>query len=209
MIKKLLIFLSIIFLAFFAAFAQDTSQNSYFPLVKGNFWIYKLSTLSQIRYEATGTEDIDGKTYLVLSSHPSQDYENIQKEYYFTDKDGIYYFGKKLKNLNAIYTPLLKEIPVNFENPQSWEWKGTVSGIKTKITVKTAGPEKYTFAGRDFKSFKVIQSVIEETQKDPAKKIVITKWYVKGIGKVKEVDEIFMGKEHYALTAELESFGTK
>lgn len=191
------------------AFADSFEQNSYFPLTKGSFWVYKLSNNVQLRFDAVGIEEKDGKQYFVITSHPSQDYENIQKEYYFPDEDGIYYYGKQLKNLNAIYIPLFKELPMSLGSLKTWEWKGTVSNVKTHISVTSSGPEDYKFGNTVLKTYKITQVVKEESQTDPGKKIVITKWYAKNIGKVKETNEIFYGKDSYCLTAELESFNIK
>lgn len=206
MLKKLFLTLSIILFVFFsAAFAQDADQSYYFPLTKGSFWVYKLNNNVQLRFEATGTETIDGKQYSVISSSIAQDYSNAQKEYFFKDKDGIYLSKRTAPNLNEVYIPMLKKMPWDFSGNQSWEWTGTVSNLKTKISVNASGPENYNFKGGTYKAYKVIQVIKEEKQTNPNNKTVITSWYVKGVGKVKEINETFYeNNKSYAITAELD-----
>lgn len=207
--NKIILTILILFAGILTLQAQEVKQNDFFPLTKGNYWMYKLSNNVLIRSEVADPETKDGVNYSVIISYPSQDYKNAQKEYFLPQDDGIYYYGKIFTNLNVIYDPVIKKIPADLTKPQAWEWTGLTSKVKTIISAKTSGPEPFILFGNKFQAYKVTQTVREAAQTDLTKKIVVTEWYVKDIGKVKETDEFFAGKEYYILTAELDSYNVK
>ncbi|MFH1453303.1 MAG: hypothetical protein ABIH00_04910 [Armatimonadota bacterium] len=210
--KKLVFVLSVLILtAMLTSFlqAENIKNHEIFPMGKGSYWVYKLSNLVQVRAESLGTEKIEDRTYNVILSYPTTDYKNLEKEYYLMLPDGIYYYGNKTSNLNMIYTPLLKKLPAEIKTPLSWEWSGTISNIKSNITLTLTGPEDYTYKETKYPAYKLTQTIREASQKDPTKKIVITEWYVKGIGKVKEVTEAIIGDKSDSFTAELDIYSIK
>lgn len=195
----------------------NQTENDFFPLRKGNFWVYKLSNKVQLRCEVLGAVEKEGKQYLVTSSFPSLDYQNMQKDYYSFENDGVYYYGKEFKNLNVYYDPLIKEIPADITKPQKWEWTGTISKIKMMITVETSGPEEFLFKGTVYPAYKVTQTITDEAKSDllhaaanhpeiksapKDKKLVLTKWYVKGIGRVRELNETYVYFENGKVTVD-------
>ena len=106
------------------SFSQETIvSKNYFPLKKGNFWIYKISTGAHIRYEVTGMKTIEGKRYFVMSSSPVKG--NIEMtETYFADSTGVYLHNRSNKTQNAVFEPDQLFIKYPLKPGMTWTWKG-------------------------------------------------------------------------------------
>ncbi|MEN3015243.1 MAG: hypothetical protein ABDH21_04190 [bacterium] len=165
----------------------------YFPLNIKNTWIYKTSEKFSNDYLITKvviTEKIpfSDKAIYIFSYYVED--EEIKKESYIIQKDGIFLYAKKIEDNLVVYDPIVPFLPFNFESIDWWSWEGKAGFVPSKILFKnTKTQEKETS--------KIVY--IEENKFGKSEYIIVLK---KNIGIVREEAETpFIG-----YTSELEDY---
>ncbi|MCS7243680.1 MAG: hypothetical protein RMJ36_02955 [Candidatus Calescibacterium sp.] len=109
---------------------------NYFPLNIKNFWIYKISEKFSNDYVLTRVvinEKIPFSEKIIYIFSYYIDDEEIKKESYVIQNDGIYLYAKKVENNLVVFDPLVPFLPYNFEDVDWWNWEGKAGFIPTKI----------------------------------------------------------------------------
>ncbi|MCS7165508.1 MAG: hypothetical protein RMJ51_04470 [Candidatus Calescibacterium sp.] len=108
----------------------------YFPLNIKNFWIYKTQEKFSNDYIYTKVvinEKIPFSDKVIYICSYYIDDEEIKKESYVVQRDGIYIYAKKIENNLVVFDPIVPFLPYNFERLDWWSWEGKTGLIPTKI----------------------------------------------------------------------------
>lgn len=111
----------------------------YFPLNLKNFWIYKVAEKYSSDYVITKVvinEKIPFSDKVIYILTYYVDDEEIKRESFVIQSDGIYLYARKVDNNLIVFDPLLPFLPYNFLEIDWWSWEGKAGMIPTKIFFK-------------------------------------------------------------------------
>jgi len=111
----------------------------YFPLNIKNFWIYKTAEKFSEDYSLTRVivnEKIPLQNKIIYVFTYYLDDEEIKKESFVLQEDGIFLYARKIENNLVVFDPLLPFLPYNFLYVDWWSWEGKVGTLSTKIVFK-------------------------------------------------------------------------
>jgi len=115
----------------------------FFPLKVNNLWLYKLyekfndkeySIIKVIIEEKIPFED---KIIYIFGYY--LDNEELKKESYIVNNEGLFLYARKLEDNLIVYDPLVSFLPINFENQSWWSWEGKAGIIPSKIRFENKG----------------------------------------------------------------------
>jgi hypothetical protein len=115
----------------------------FFPLKINNLWLYKLyekfndkeySIVKVIIEEKIPFED---KIIYILGYY--LDNEELKKESYIVNNEGLFLYARKLEDNLIVYDPLVSFLPINFDNQSWWSWEGKAGIIPSKIRFENKG----------------------------------------------------------------------
>jgi len=111
----------------------------YLPLNIKNFWIYKTAEKFSEDYSLTRViinEKIPLQNKIIYVFTYYLDDEEIKKESFVLQEDGIFLYARKIENNLVVFDPLLPFLPYNFMYVDWWSWEGKVGTLSTKIVFK-------------------------------------------------------------------------
>lgn len=111
----------------------------YFPLNLKNFWIYKTSEKFSDEYsfiKVLINEKIPLQNKVIYVFTYYLDDEEIKKESFIIQEDGIFLYARKIDNNLVVFDPLLPFLPYNFPDVEWWSWEGKVGALNSKIIFK-------------------------------------------------------------------------
>lgn len=115
----------------------------FFPLKVNNLWLYKLyekfndkeySIIKVIIEEKIPFED---KIIYIFGYY--LDNEELKKESYIVNNEGLFLYARKLEDNLIVYDPLVSFLPINFDNQSWWSWEGKAGIIPSKIRFENKG----------------------------------------------------------------------
>mgnify|MGYP000320633453 CR=1 FL=1 len=115
----------------------------FFPLKVNNLWLYKLyekfndreySIVKVIIEEKIPLED---KIIYIFGYY--LDNEELKKESYIVNNEGLFLYARKLEDNLIVYDPLVSFLPINFDNQSWWSWEGKAGIIPSKIRFENKG----------------------------------------------------------------------
>lgn len=109
---------------------------SFFPLNLKNLWIYKTAEKFSNEYfftKVTINEKIPFSDKVIYILTYYFDDEEVKRESYVIQKDGIFLYAKKIENNLIVFDPMVPFLPYNFMDIDWWVWEGKVGFIKSKI----------------------------------------------------------------------------
>ena len=111
----------------------------YFPLNLKNLWIYRTSekfSNESILTRVVINEKIPFSDKIIYIFSYYLDDEEIKKESYVLQRDGIFLYARKVENNLVVFEPLVPFLPYNFMDIDWWSWEGKVGFLQTKIVFK-------------------------------------------------------------------------
>lgn len=111
----------------------------YFPVNLKNFWIYKVSEKFSNDYVLTKViinEKIPFSDKVIYIFSYNVDEEEVKKESYVVQSDGLYLYARKVENNLIVFDPLVPFLPWDFMDKEWWSWEGKVGLVSTKILFK-------------------------------------------------------------------------
>ncbi|MFN3478525.1 MAG: hypothetical protein ACK4ZM_04075 [bacterium] len=112
---------------------------SYFPVNLKNFWIYRVSEKFSNEYILTKViinEKIPFSDKVIYIFTYNVDEEEVKRESYVVQSDGIYLYARKVENNLVVFDPLVPFLPWNFMDREWWNWEGKIGLIPAKILFK-------------------------------------------------------------------------
>ncbi|MFN4220113.1 MAG: hypothetical protein ACK4GJ_04235 [bacterium] len=112
---------------------------SYFPVNLKNFWIYKVAEKFSNEYVLTKViinEKIPFSDKVIYIFTYNVDEEEIKRESYVVQGDGIYLYARKVENNLVVFDPLVPFLPRDFMDREWWNWEGKIGLVPTKILFK-------------------------------------------------------------------------
>lgn len=115
----------------------------FFPLKVNNLWIYKLyekfneKEYSVIKVVIEEKIPFDDKIIYIFGYY--LDNEELKKESYIVNNEGLFLYAKKLEDNLIVYDPLVSFLPINFDNLSWWTWEGKAGIIPSKIRFEFKG----------------------------------------------------------------------
>jgi len=115
----------------------------FFPLKVNNLWIYKL-------YEKFNDKEYSIVKVIIEEKIPFEDKiiyifgyyldnEELKKESYIVNNDGLFLYARKLEDNLIVYDPLVSFLTINFDNQSWWSWEGKAGIIQSKIRFENKG----------------------------------------------------------------------
>jgi hypothetical protein len=115
----------------------------FFPLKVNNLWLYKL-------YEKFNDKEYSIVKVIIEEKIPFEDKiiyifgyyldnEELKKESYIVNNDGLFLYARKLEDNLIVYDPLVSFLPINFDNQSWWSWEGKAGIIPSKIRFENKG----------------------------------------------------------------------
>lgn len=111
----------------------------YFPLNLKNLWIYRTSEKfsdENLLTRVVINEKIPFSDKVIYIFSYYIDDEEIKKESYVLQRDGIFLYARKVENNLVVFEPLVPFLPYNFMDIDWWSWEGKVGFLQTKIVFK-------------------------------------------------------------------------
>lgn len=111
----------------------------YFPLNLKNLWIYRTGekfSNESILTRVVINEKIPFSDKIIYIFSYYLDDEEIKKESYVLQRDGIFLYARKVENNLVVFEPLVPFLPYNFMDIDWWSWEGKVGFLQTKIVFK-------------------------------------------------------------------------
>lgn len=112
---------------------------SYFPLNLRNFWIYRVAEKFSNEYILTKViinEKIPFSDKVIYIFTYNAEEEEIKRESYVIQSDGIYLYARKVENNLIVFEPLVPFLPWDFVDREWWNWEGRIGLVPTKILFK-------------------------------------------------------------------------
>jgi|GEM_PF-1823561 len=115
----------------------------FFPLKVNNLWLYKL-------YEKFNDKEYSIVKVIIEEKIPFEDKiiyifgyyldnEELKKESYIVNNEGLFLYARKLEDNLIVYDPLVSFLPINFDNQSWWSWEGKAGIIPSKIRFENKG----------------------------------------------------------------------
>lgn len=115
----------------------------FFPLKINNLWIYKVyEKFDEKEYAIVKViieEKIPMEDRIIFIFSYYLDNEELKKESYVVNKEGLFLYARKLEDNLIVYDPLVNFLPVNFEDLSWWNWEGKAGIIPSKIRFENRG----------------------------------------------------------------------
>ncbi|MGB9637924.1 MAG: hypothetical protein ACPL1F_01310 [bacterium] len=115
----------------------------FFPLKVNNLWIYKLyekfneNEYSIVKVVIEEKIPFDDKIIYILGYY--LDDEELKKESYIVNNEGLFLYARKLEDNLIVYDPLVSFLPTNFDSLSWWSWEGKAGIIPSKIRFESKG----------------------------------------------------------------------
>ncbi|MCX7871143.1 MAG: hypothetical protein N2485_06200 [bacterium] len=115
----------------------------FFPLKINNLWIYKVyerfdeKEYSIVKVIVEEKIPFDDKIIYIFGYY--LDNEELKKESYIINNDGLFLYARKLEDNLIVYDPLVSFLPINFDSLSWWSWEGKAGIIPSKIRFENKG----------------------------------------------------------------------
>ncbi len=115
----------------------------FFPLKINNLWIYKVyerfdeKEYSIVKVIIEEKIPFDDKIIYIFGYY--LDNEELKKESYIVNNEGLFLYARKLEDNLIVYDPLVSFLPINFDNLSWWSWEGKAGIIPSKIRFESKG----------------------------------------------------------------------
>ncbi len=181
--------------------SKKVDWTQYYPLEKGNMWVYGVkagsnTNLNKYFIIVSGKENVNGTECFVCEGgiyKKSEDKRKIaQWEYYTISDEGLFAVKRAYRNktLFTNFNPPEPMLKFPLEKGKKWEWQGQIfKNTSGKFSFEVIGEEEViTPAG----TFKAIRVDMKGTASDGSS-VESSKWYVEGVGVVKEESTTAVG----------------
>lgn len=216
-ILKKKLFMVCLFFALIAGCAQRQEARTFLPLNPGNTWQYTVNVdgeKQRMQVEVGESREVEGYNAFSLSYSYQQLALPTQVEYYVPQENAVLF--PRLDNVQGQYLKKPFQILLKFplKKGEKWEWDGKLVPVGSKtpavdarIQTEVTRVETVTVPAGTYKNaVRVSFSSVFNTG-DTGFEVKEDRWYVKGIGMVKEV--LYDEKGEEILVAVLNSFKKK